>query len=266
MRALDEDTFRAGACVVTGASSGIGRAASTRLVADGMHVVGVCLDAPGLDVLAEELGDRFIALHGDVADETTFKRAIELARARANLVGWVNNAAAFEASSFVDAAPSFARTFDVNLVAAVRGTAEAAQEYIRTGLAGSIVNVSSVQARLPMPNWVGYGVAKAGIEGLTRATASDLGQLGIRSNAVAPGSIVVERNVTDFETMAPDLARERQDEMRGKAPLRRRGQASEVAAAIRFLLSPEASFISGVVLPVDGGWSSWSYLSWETHP
>jgi NAD(P)-dependent dehydrogenase (short-subunit alcohol dehydrogenase family) len=129
-----------------------------------------------------------------------------------------------------------------NLRPVLSGAAAAIGEFLRSDVPGAIVNVSSHQAQRPVPGALPYATAKAAIEGLTRALAVDYGPREIRTNAVALGSIATGR-------MTPEL----DAELRGLHPLRRAGKPEEVAAVIAHLLGPEASYLSGAVVPVDGG-------------
>jgi NAD(P)-dependent dehydrogenase (short-subunit alcohol dehydrogenase family) len=228
------------AYVVTGGARGIGRAVAERLARDG-HVV--VLDADAGALAWTEADARISAVAGDAGDEGVAERAAAQAERSGRLTGWVNNAAVFrDAALHAVPARDLLALVTLNLGLAVTGCAVAVRHFLAAGTPGAIVNVSSHQAQRPVAGALPYATAKAAIEGLTRALAVDYGPRGIRANAVALGSIATGR-------MTPADAAE----LRGLHPLGRAGAAEEVAAVIAHLLSPEASFVSGAIVPVDGG-------------
>lgn len=229
--------------VVTGGAQGVGRAIVERLAADGSAVVVIDLAELG------RVPANIRVVIGDASDAEVTARAAAEAESRSPLVGWVNNAAVFPDASLTSTpAAEVLEGITTNLALAVTGCHTAVNHFVRHRRPGAIVNVSSHQAQRPVRGALPYATAKAAIEGLTRALAVDHGPAGIRTNAVALGSISTAR-YEDFRDQHPEV----DGQMAALHPLGRVGTTAEVAEAVAFLVSDRAGFVNGAILPVDGG-------------
>ena len=239
--------------VVTGGSRGIGAATCRRLAEDGHDVVvGYLGDAQAAEDVAEAVrraGARSVCVRGDVSVEADVERLFTVAEKQLGPVtGLVNNAGVTGPFGRLnDTEPAdLRRVVEVNLLGTLLCSRRAAQVMTARGN-GVIVNISSAAATLGSPgDYVHYAATKAAVDTLTLGLARELGPAGIRVNAVAPGVIDTEIHGRSGD---PDRA----ERLAASIPLRRAGQPEEVAAAIAWLMSPDASYATGTVVRVSGG-------------
>jgi 3-oxoacyl-[acyl-carrier protein] reductase len=234
----------AGAAVVTGAGRGLGRAIAARLAGDGYAVVVVDIDADSAAATAAAVGGT--GYRCDVADRASVR---DLAGQVGPVDVLVNNAGIWSYGPLVGASDDdIDRVIGVNLMGTLNCCRAFAPSMVSAGR-GVIVNLSSVAAAIAATAVEVYPITKGAIEMLTRQLAQELGPGGVRVNAIGPGSMLTEGTAAAYEG-------ERLAQRAAAVPLRRVGTPEDVANAVGFLVSEQASYISGQILYVDGGSSA----------
>jgi L-xylulose reductase len=238
--------FNGRTVLVTGATGGIGGATVRQLLAKGADVIASGRSSEGLATIAQSTGARTLAF--DLTSEESVKGALE----DLDLWGVVNcggygGEIATPLTTDIDV---FDRVISINARGSLLVIKYAAASMIRLGVGGSIVNVSSQASLVALNGHISYGSSKAALDNITRVAALELGQYNIRVNGVNPTVVMTE--MSNFYWGRPEIGGPFLEQM----PLGRWATEDEVAAPIVFLLSDDASMISGVSLPIDGGYTA----------
>ncbi|QUT08302.1 glucose 1-dehydrogenase [Sphingobium phenoxybenzoativorans] len=235
--------------LVTGGSTGIGRATAERFAEEGATVYIFARNKKDLEAAASEIGHGVIAVAGDVTKTGDLKRLVDRIKSghgRLDIV--VANAGTVKSETLAEATEE---TFDETLGTNLRGvyfTVSNALPLISKG--GSVVLTSSGLGYASFPGYGPYSASKAAVQSLARTWALELAERGIRVNTVSPGPI--ETPIIDKQVKPPVTGEQLRENFAQLVPMKRIGEAQEVAAAVLFLASDESSYISGIDIPVDG--------------
>ena len=235
-------------CLVTGGGRGIGRAIALGLAAEGACVGVAARTRAQCEEVAASIGERGLAIEADVTDDAACERAVRELGERFGRISVLVNAAGVSPvrqRAELHNVEAWRATLEVNLTGACLMSRAAATSLLAGG--GAVVNVASVAGTVASPRIVGYGASKAGLVQLTRTLAREWADRGVRVNAVCPGYVETEMTAT---MLAVEHLR---DEVVAATPLGRLGTLEEVVAPALFLLSDQASYITGAALLVDGG-------------
>ncbi len=245
--------------IVTGAADGIGWATAQQLAASGWVVALMDLNGVLATERAQALGPQHSGWACDVTDATAVReRVAEVVARHGRIDALINNAGIADqtAPTLEQTAEAFDKVLSVHLRGAFLMSQQVIAQMLRQprdarGNRGAIVNIGSIASFGGIPGRNAYSAAKAGVLGMTRALASEWARKGIRVNAVAPGYVktalvagLVECGAIDAQAIAR------------RTPMGRMAAPEEIAQTMAFLVSPQASYITGAVLPVDGGWDA----------
>ncbi|QIL80296.1 SDR family oxidoreductase [Diaphorobacter sp. HDW4A] len=240
-------------CIVTGGAQGIGAACAQRFARETAKViVSDVNDAIGRQ-LADSIGGTYI--HCDVGNKAEVDALVQQVMALHGRIDvLVNNAGIFKVADFLDIAEEdFDAVLRVNIKGAFLMGQAVAREMARQG-SGSIINMSSVNSVLAIPNLASYNVSKGGINQLTRVMALSLADKGIRVNAVAPGTIA-----TELAAKAVLTSEEAKNKVMSRTPMKRLGTPEEVADAVAWLASDASSYVTADIITIDGGRMALNY-------
>jgi NAD(P)-dependent dehydrogenase (short-subunit alcohol dehydrogenase family) len=243
--------------VVTGAASGMGRATAERLSAEGASVVAVDWNGDAVQAVVKELPGPAVAVDADVSRQADIERYMQAALDTFGRVELVHLNAGISGTfkGFRDTTnEEFDRVIDVNLRSVFFGLRAALRQMAEQGGGGAIVTTSSLAGIYGGSVAIPYITAKHGVVGLTKAAALEGASFGVRANSIAP-SIIVTGLMRNFQDAVGD-SEEVMDAFRSMVPLRRFGEPAEVAGLVTYLLSDDASYVSGQTITIDGGTSA----------
>ena len=244
--------------LVTGGAQGIGLACAKQFLAEGARVAIVDINAEqGARALAELGAEHTLFIAGDVADSSLAAEVVRQTLARFGRIDiLLNNAGITHAAEFLELdVADFDRVLAINLRSYFVFGQAVARQMVAAGIRGTIINMSSVNAILAIPNQVPYVISKGGVNQLTKVMSVSLAPHGIRVNAIGPGTIATE---LARKAVMGSPAAERT--IMSRTPLGRLGEPAEVASVAVFLASDDASYLSGQTIYPDGGRLALNYL------
>jgi NAD(P)-dependent dehydrogenase (short-subunit alcohol dehydrogenase family) len=246
MKQEDQDKI----AIVTGGGSGIGLAITEKLVQAGIRTVIIGRDESKLEAAHKKLGAACLPLKGDLNDLGAIPALVNSVMKQFGRIDiLVNNAGINLKKEFTEVTDEeFQKILLTNVTAVFSLSREVVKCMLEKGIRGSIINISSMASQYGIPKVIAYTASKAAIEGMTRAMAVDLSPKGIRVNCIAPGFIA-----TEMSAKALNGDKERMHKVLSRTPMGALGDPSDVGDAALFLATESSKYITGVVMPVDGG-------------
>ena len=235
--------------IVTGGGSGLGFAIAKKFIQEGIVTIIVGRDEEKLKKAKNELGENAFVMQADITNLTAIPAFIEKIIAQFGQIDiLVNNAGINQKKEFTDVTDEEFQNILITNVNAAFCISREVVKHMLTKQSGNIINISSMAAQYGIPKVIAYSASKSAIDGMTKAMAVELSPKGLRINAVAPGFIYSA--MTD---KALNSDPERKAKVFGRTPMGHMGQPEDIAEAVYFLSSDAAKYITGVILPVDGG-------------